>query len=107
MSCSQDVMLITDDVTARSIIVTSGTLSPMDSFAGEIATKFPHNVQTNHVINVNKQVIPEMYCDPLIDTCQIWVGALAPKTVKFNSVFTNSVSFEYQGNAVYFSVCPN
>ena len=36
--------------TARSVILTSGTLSPMSSFASELGTVFRIQVETNHVI---------------------------------------------------------
>lgn len=41
---------------ARSVILTSGTLSPMDSFAGELGTDFPVRLEANHVVDMRKQV---------------------------------------------------
>lgn len=35
---------------ARSIILTSGTLSPVASFQGELGTPFPHVLKTRHII---------------------------------------------------------
>lgn len=34
-----------------------GTLSPLDSFAGELGIEFPHRLEANHVINVKKQCL--------------------------------------------------
>ena len=39
----------------RCVILTSGTLSPMLSFASELGTKFPIQLEANHVIH-NSQV---------------------------------------------------
>ncbi|KAG7395319.1 Fanconi anemia group J protein [Phytophthora boehmeriae] len=41
---------------ARSVILASGTLSPMDSFAGELGVDFPIRLEANHVVNMRKQV---------------------------------------------------
>ncbi len=35
----------------------SGTLSPLDSFAGELGIDFPHRLEAPHVINVRKQCL--------------------------------------------------
>lgn len=35
----------------------SGTLSPLDSFAGELSIDFPHRLEAPHVINVAKQCL--------------------------------------------------
>jgi len=40
----------------HSIILTSGTLSPMDSFASELGTEFPIKLEAPHVVNMAKQV---------------------------------------------------
>jgi Rad3-related DNA helicase len=40
----------------RSILLTSGTLSPLDSFASELGCPFPIRVETSHVINLPKQL---------------------------------------------------
>jgi Rad3-related DNA helicase len=45
----------------RSIVLTSGTLSPLDAFKEDMKIKFPITLENPHVINSN----------------QIWVGALA------------------------------
>jgi Rad3-related DNA helicase len=41
---------------ARSVIVTSGTLTPSTSFASELNTHFAHILHTNHIINLHQQV---------------------------------------------------
>lgn len=35
----------------------AGTLSPLDSFAGELGVHFPHRLEAPHVINVAKQCL--------------------------------------------------
>lgn len=35
----------------HSIVLTSGTLSPMDSFSSELGVKFSIQLEANHVIN--------------------------------------------------------
>ena len=46
---------------ARSVILTSGTLSPLQTFAGELGTKFTYQLEALHVIEEN----------------QIWIGSIA------------------------------
>lgn len=41
---------------ARSVIVTSGTLTPLTSFSSELNTTFTHILSTNHIINVQRQL---------------------------------------------------
>lgn len=41
---------------SHSVILASGTLSPMDSFAGELGVDFPIRLEANHVVNMRKQV---------------------------------------------------
>lgn len=36
---------------ARSVVLTSGTLSPMDSFQSELGATFPITLEANHVID--------------------------------------------------------
>ncbi|KAG5192615.1 helicase C-terminal domain-containing protein [Tribonema minus] len=40
---------------ARSVVLTSGTLSPMDSFASELGVPFPIQLEAGHVIDVRQQ----------------------------------------------------
>ncbi|KAE8724273.1 heat shock 70 kDa protein 14-like [Hibiscus syriacus] len=72
-----------------SIILTSGTLSPLGSFAQELKLDFPVQLENPHVISSN----------------QIWAGvvSLGPSGHPFNSSFRNRDSPEYKqelGNAV-------
>lgn len=43
---------------ARSVLLTSGTLSPLDSFSGELGLDFHVKLEAPHVVNVAKQVCP-------------------------------------------------
>ncbi|CAN1836445.1 Regulator of telomere elongation helicase 1 homolog [Linum perenne] len=72
-----------------SIILTSGTLSPMESFAQELKLSFPVRLENPHVISAN----------------QIWAGVVAvgPSGHSFNSSYRNRDSEEYKrelGNAI-------
>ncbi|XP_020535309.1 regulator of telomere elongation helicase 1 homolog isoform X1 [Jatropha curcas] len=72
-----------------SIILTSGTLSPMDSFAQELKLNFPIRLENPHVISSN----------------QIWAGVVpaGPSGRSFNSSYRNRDSIEYKqelGNAI-------
>ena len=40
----------------HSVILCSGTLSPMDTFQSELGVKFEHQLEANHVIK-DKQVL--------------------------------------------------
>ncbi|KAJ9179137.1 hypothetical protein P3X46_010956 [Hevea brasiliensis] len=72
-----------------SIILTSGTLSPMESFAQELKLNFPIRLENPHVISSN----------------QIWAGVVSagPSGRPFNSSYRNRDSMEYKqelGNAI-------
>ncbi|KAM7483732.1 hypothetical protein LguiB_008315 [Lonicera macranthoides] len=72
-----------------SIILTSGTLSPMDSFAEELKLEFPIRLENPHVISAN----------------QIWSGVVpvGPSGFPFNSSYRSRDSPEYKrelGNAI-------
>uniref|UniRef100_A0A2N9HX33 Helicase ATP-binding domain-containing protein n=1 Tax=Fagus sylvatica TaxID=28930 RepID=A0A2N9HX33_FAGSY len=72
-----------------SIILTSGTLSPMDSFAQELKLEFPVRLENPHVITPS----------------QIWAGVVSagPSGCSFNSSYRNRDSLEYKqelGNAI-------
>ncbi|MED6133921.1 hypothetical protein PIB30_032722 [Stylosanthes scabra] len=73
----------------RSVILTSGTLSPMDSFAQELKLDFPIQLENPHVITPN----------------QIWAGVVpvGPSGRTFNSSYRTRDSQEYRqelGNAI-------
>ena len=40
----------------RSVLLTSGTLSPLQSFAGEFGVSFPVSVEAKHSIDLNRQI---------------------------------------------------
>ncbi|KAF9116314.1 Fanconi anemia group J protein [Mortierella sp. AM989] len=67
---------------ARSVILTSGTLSPMDSFASELQTSFKIQLEADHVI----------------DKSQVWTGVLpyGPTQIKMDGTFRSAVSFSFQ-----------
>ncbi|XP_074378910.1 regulator of telomere elongation helicase 1 homolog isoform X2 [Apium graveolens] len=72
-----------------SIILTSGTLSPMESFAEELKLDFPIRLENPHVISDS----------------QIWAGVVpaGPSGFSFNSSYRNRDSPEYKlelGNAI-------
>ena len=60
----------------RCIVLSSGTLSPMDTFASELGTPFPISLEANHVIKKS----------------QVWVGtvALGPNQVALDGRFQTS-----------------
>ncbi|GMF19040.1 unnamed protein product [Phytophthora lilii] len=68
---------------ARSVILTSGTLSPMESFAGELGVDFPIRLEANHVVNMRKQV---------------FIGAVmqGPGNVDLQSTYNNQQDTRYQ-----------
>ncbi|CAK8535776.1 unnamed protein product [Lathyrus sativus] len=73
----------------RSIILTSGTLSPLDSFAEELKLDFPIRLENPHVIGPN----------------QIWAGVVSvgPLGRTFNSSYRTRDTMEYKqelGNAI-------
>ena len=41
---------------AHSLLLTSGTLSPLDSFAAELGTAFPNRLEAPHAIDATRQV---------------------------------------------------
>ncbi|GAU11015.1 hypothetical protein TSUD_113080, partial [Trifolium subterraneum] len=72
-----------------SIILTSGTLSPLDSFAEELKLDFPIRLENPHVIGPN----------------QIWAGVVpvGPSGRTFNSSYRTRDTMEYKqelGNAI-------
>eukprot|EP00002_Diphylleia_rotans_P006416 TRINITY_DN157_c1_g1_i5.p1 TRINITY_DN157_c1_g1~~TRINITY_DN157_c1_g1_i5.p1 ORF type:complete len:862 (-),score=153.33 TRINITY_DN157_c1_g1_i5:488-3073(-) len=67
----------------RSFILTSGTLSPIDSFASELEIDFKYVLEANHVVDMEKQVC---------------VGALASGhgNTPMNCTFRNMQSADFQ-----------
>ncbi|GAB5591446.1 hypothetical protein Unana1_06346 [Umbelopsis nana] len=79
------------DITAsaRTVILSSGTLSPLNTFASELHTDFPIRLETNHVI----------------DKSQVWAGVIpsGPDNVDLIGSFKTINTYVYQddiGNAL-------
>lgn len=66
----------------KSVILTSGTLSPMDTFSSELGTHFEHRLEALHII----------------DDSQTWVGCVpaGPDGSPFLGNFKTMDSFAYQ-----------
>ncbi|WIA37112.1 hypothetical protein OEZ86_014079 [Tetradesmus obliquus] len=66
----------------RSVLLTSGTLSPLESFAHELQLGFKYTLENPHVINND----------------QVWVGVIGsgPTGVTLNSSFANRNSDRYK-----------
>ena len=71
----------------RSIVLTSGTLSPMDSFAQEMQVRFDVRLQNAHVISRAQ-----------VKACIVQTG---PTRKKLNSTFKNRDTPEYQSELGY------
>ncbi|XP_069828826.1 Fanconi anemia group J protein [Dendropsophus ebraccatus] len=78
---------------ARSIVLTSGTLSPMGSFSSELGVKFSIQLEANHVIQKS----------------QVWVGTVGagPKGRKLCATYQHTETFDFQDEigALLLSVC--
>lgn len=68
--------------TARSVILASGTLSPIDSFEKELDTQFPQKLDANHVIEKDQVYIR---CVPK-----------GPTEKLLKATFENVNTFEFQ-----------
>jgi len=82
--CMNPAVAFTDlTSSAHSILLASGTLSPMGSFSSELGTLFPVRLEAPHVINVRQQV---------------WVGAVAasPNGSWLDSRFRSAETLTYQ-----------
>ncbi|XP_046279208.1 Fanconi anemia group J protein isoform X2 [Marmota monax] len=77
----------------RTIVLTSGTLSPMKSFSSELGVTFAIQLEANHVIN----------------NSQVWVGTIGsgPKGRNLCATFQHTETFEFQDEvgALLLSVC--
>nr|GEZ05849.1 fanconi anemia group J protein homolog [Tanacetum cinerariifolium] len=69
--------------TALSVILTSGTLSPMSSFQSELGVQFGTSLEAPHVINVDSQ---------------LWAGVIhsGPNHYPLNASYKTSESFDFQ-----------
>ena len=74
---------------AHSVILASGTLSPLTSFAAELGASFKQSCSTDHVINARKQ---------------LWVGAVGrvssnrttQGSISLKATYTNVNTLDYQ-----------
>ncbi|CAG12459.1 unnamed protein product, partial [Tetraodon nigroviridis] len=77
----------------RSIVLTSGTLSPMASFSSELGVKFSIQLEANHVINKS----------------QVWVGTVGagPHGKKLCATFQQAETYTFQDEvgALLLHVC--
>ncbi|KFP80428.1 Fanconi anemia group J protein, partial [Apaloderma vittatum] len=77
----------------RTIVLTSGTLSPMDSFSSELGVKFSIQLEANHIIR----------------NSQVWVGTVGagPNGQKLCATFQHAETFAFQDEvgALLLSVC--
>ncbi|XP_053563319.1 Fanconi anemia group J protein [Bombina bombina] len=77
----------------RTIVLTSGTLSPMGSFSSELGVKFCIQLEASHVIHKS----------------QVWVGTVGagPKGRKLCATFQHTETFDFQDEvgALLLSVC--
>ncbi|KFH69534.1 hypothetical protein MVEG_04345 [Podila verticillata NRRL 6337] len=76
------VIFRTISTRARSVILTSGTLSPLDSFASELQTSFSITLEADHVV----------------DTSHVWAGVLplGPTKVRLDGTYKSVNTFEFQ-----------
>ncbi|XP_036926063.1 Fanconi anemia group J protein [Sturnira hondurensis] len=76
-----------------TIVLTSGTLSPMKSFSSELGVTFTIQLEANHIIN----------------NSQVWVGTIGsgPKGRSLCATFQHTETFEFQDEvgALVLSVC--
>ncbi|XP_061682725.1 Fanconi anemia group J protein isoform X2 [Syngnathoides biaculeatus] len=79
--------------TVHSIVLTSGTLSPMASFSSELGVKFSLQLEASHVINKS----------------QVWVGTLGvgPQGTKLCGTFQYAETYAFQDDvgALLLHVC--
>ncbi|KAF6001007.1 hypothetical protein F1559_001113 [Cyanidiococcus yangmingshanensis] len=68
---------------ARSIVLTSGTLSPMDSFRSELSTNFAYQAECDHIVDAAEQV-------------QMCVVGSVPSGVQLEGSYRNSATWTYQ-----------
>ncbi|CDS02763.1 hypothetical protein LRAMOSA00167 [Lichtheimia ramosa] len=67
---------------AHSVVLTSGTLSPLNTFASELQTEFPIRLEANHVI----------------DKSQVWISSIpaGPGNVNLYGTWNQVSQFSYQ-----------
>uniref|UniRef100_A0A8B9STM1 DNA 5'-3' helicase n=1 Tax=Anas platyrhynchos TaxID=8839 RepID=A0A8B9STM1_ANAPL len=91
--CLNPAVAFSDLNDVRTIVLTSGTLSPMDSFSSELGVKFSIQLEANHVIR----------------NSQVWVGTIGagPNGRKLCATFQHAETFEFQDEvgALLLAVC--
>uniref|UniRef100_A0A8B9FBX3 DNA 5'-3' helicase n=1 Tax=Amazona collaria TaxID=241587 RepID=A0A8B9FBX3_9PSIT len=91
--CLNPAVAFSDLNDVRTIVLTSGTLSPMDSFSSELGVKFSIQLEANHVIR----------------NAQVWIGTIGvgPNGRKLCATFQHTETFEFQDEvgALLLSVC--
>ncbi|XP_032563587.1 Fanconi anemia group J protein isoform X2 [Chiroxiphia lanceolata] len=91
--CLNPAVAFSDLSEVRTIVLTSGTLSPMDSFSSELGVRFSIQLEANHVIR----------------NSQVWVGTVGtgPSGRKLCATFQHTETFEFQDEvgALLLSVC--
>ncbi|XP_056362845.1 Fanconi anemia group J protein isoform X1 [Oenanthe melanoleuca] len=91
--CLNPAVAFSDLNEVRTIVLTSGTLSPMDSFSSELGVKFSIQLEANHVIR----------------NSQVWVGTVGagPNGRKLCATFQHTETFEFQDEvgALLLAVC--
>ncbi|KAL9826231.1 Fanconi anemia group J protein isoform 2-T3 [Geothlypis trichas] len=91
--CLNPAVAFSDLNEVRTIVLTSGTLSPMDSFSSELGVKFSIQLEANHVIQ----------------NSQVWVGTVGtgPSGRELCATFQHTETFEFQDEvgALLLSVC--
>ncbi|XP_053375442.1 Fanconi anemia group J protein homolog [Mercenaria mercenaria] len=91
--CMNPAVAFSDFSSCRNVVLSSGTLSPMSSFASELGTPFPIQLEANHII----------------EDKQVWVGAVGvgPAGKQLQAVYRNMETFDFQdelGDFIY-QVC--
>lgn len=79
---------------SKSVILTSGTLSPLATFASELQTEFKYNLEASHVI----------------DPSQVWIATIPQARTGdlFLGNFQNTETFKYQdqiGETIHEIIC--
>ncbi|KAJ7427201.1 hypothetical protein BTVI_01785 [Pitangus sulphuratus] len=91
--CLNPAVAFSDLSEVRTIVLTSGTLSPMDSFSSELGVKFSIQLEANHVIH----------------NSQVWVGTVGagPSGRRLCATFQHTETFDFQDEvgALLLSVC--
>ncbi|XP_027761029.1 Fanconi anemia group J protein [Empidonax traillii] len=91
--CLNPAVAFSDLSEVRTIVLTSGTLSPMDSFSSELGVKFSIQLEANHVIR----------------NSQVWVGTVGagPSGRRLCATFQHTETFDFQDEvgSLLLSVC--